>query len=125
MSYFPFDTQVCSLKFGSWSYTKSMLYLRFNDPIDQAGLMGVINIDESQYISSTAWEIMSKTGHLSDRKYDCCPEVYQDITYKLTMKRYVYYPTMTLVLPCIMTAMLIILTFILPAQSGEKVGLSK
>lgn len=102
-----------------------MLCLRFNDPIDQAGLMGIINIDESQYIRSTAWEILSKTGALSDRKYDCCPEVYQDITYKLTMKRYVYYPTMTLVLPCIMTAMLIILTFILPAQSGEKVGLSE
>ena len=41
------------------------------------------------------------------------------------MKRYVYYPTMTLVLPCTMSAMLIVLTFILPAQSGEKVGLSK
>ena len=32
---------------------------------------------------------------------------------------------MTLVVPCVMTAMLIVLTFILPPDAGEKVGLSK
>ena len=82
MSYFPFDTQVCFLKFGSWSYTKDLLTMAFDNPIDAEGKEGIISIDESQYIKSTAWEIISKSGNLSDRKYDCCPEIYQDITYR-------------------------------------------
>ena len=56
--------------------------MAFDNPIDEEGKEGIISIDESQYIKSTAWEIISKSGILSDRKYDCCPEIYQDITYR-------------------------------------------
>ena len=48
-----------------------------------------------------------------------------DLTFYVKVKRYQYYPVMTLVVPCVMTAMLIVLTFILPPDAGEKVGLSK
>ena len=86
--------------------------------------MGQILIEAAQYIKSTEWEIVGKECILNEGKYDCCPEIYQDITFTLKLKRYVYYPTLTLVLPCVMTAMLIVLTFILPPDAGEKVGLS-
>ena len=32
MLYFPFDTQTCNLKFGSWSYSKSTLNLQHTSP---------------------------------------------------------------------------------------------
>ena len=48
-----------------------------------------------------------------------------DLTFYIKVKRFQYYPVMTLVVPCVMTAMLIVLTFILPPDAGEKVGLSK
>ena len=35
MSYFPFDTQVCYLKFGSWSYWKSLLNLSHTYPTNE------------------------------------------------------------------------------------------
>ena len=35
MSYFPFDTQVCYLKFGSWSYWKSLLNLMHTYPTNE------------------------------------------------------------------------------------------
>ena len=47
------------------------------------------------------------------------------MSFYLKMKRFQYYPVLTLVLPCVMTAMLIVLTFVLPPDAGEKVGLSK
>lgn len=127
MTYFPFDTQVCALKFGSWSYTKDLLNLRVSYPTNLIlgkGQTGVILIDDAQYIKSTEWEIAGRNCVLNEAKYDCCAEIYQDITYRIKLKRYVYYPTLTLVLPCVMTAMLIVLTFILPPDAGEKVGLN-
>ena len=48
-----------------------------------------------------------------------------DLTFYIKLKRFQYYPVMTLVVPCVLTAMLIVLTFILPPDAGEKVGLSK
>jgi hypothetical protein len=32
MQFFPFDTQTCALKFGSWSYTKDLLNLLITGP---------------------------------------------------------------------------------------------
>ena len=39
--------------------------------------MGEIQIDPSQYIKSTEWEIVGKDCVLNEAKYDCCPEIYQ------------------------------------------------
>jgi len=127
MLYFPFDTQTCNLKFGSWSYSKSTLNLQHTSPNNDLkgnGQTGEINIDDSAYIKSTEWQIASKTGTVHEVSYDCCPQVYQDITFSIKVKRYQYYPVFTLVVPCVMTAMLITLTFILPPDAGEKVGLN-
>ena len=103
MSYFPFDTQVCYLKFGSWSYWKSLLNLMHTYPtneligdvsiwtFDQSersgrkpvlkslfqGQTGEIVVDEKAYIKSTEWEIISKEGKIHEIKYDCCPATYQ------------------------------------------------
>ena len=35
MLYFPFDTQVCNLKFGSWSYWKSLLNIQHTYPTNE------------------------------------------------------------------------------------------
>ena len=49
MSYFPFDTQVCYLKFGSWSYWKSLLNLMHTYPSNE--LKG----DVSTLLNATWW----------------------------------------------------------------------
>ncbi|CBY34912.1 unnamed protein product [Oikopleura dioica] len=137
MEYFPYDTQVCELKFGSWSYRKHLLRLSMETRENKHGELMAIHIDQNQFINSTAWEILKTEGFLSDTSYDCCEGIYQDITYKIYLKRFTYFPSMTLgkkvlskpkihlkVLPCVLCALLILCTFFLPAQSGEKIVLS-
>ena len=49
MSYFPFDTQVCYLKFGSWSYWKSLLNLMHTYPTNELiGDVSIWNFDQSE-----------------------------------------------------------------------------
>ena len=69
--------------------------------------------------------LISATAQINEVQYECCPEKYQDMTFTFVQKRYSYTPVHVLLLPCIITAMLILLTFFLPPDSGEKVGLSK
>ena len=76
-------------------------------------------------VESKEWEILSKIGTINEYKYDCCPDPFQEMEFELILKRRSFYPVMTLVIPCIITAILICLTFFLPPDAGEKVGLSK
>ena len=52
-------------------------------------------------------------------------ETNQEINFNLVLKRRAFYPVMTLVIPCVITAVLLCLTFLMPSDAGEKVGLSK
>ena len=100
-------------------------------------------------IESKEFELLSKEGVLTVVKYDCCPDAFQgrspdrlffsghcatkwpfweikkEINFKMVLKRRAYYPVMTLVIPCVITAVLLCLTFLMPPDAGEKVGLSE
>ena len=77
------------------------------------------------YSASTEWELVSSKAVLNELSYECCPDIFQDATFEFVQKRYSYQPVLVLLVPCIITAMLILLTFFLPPDAGEKVGLSK
>ena len=168
MLYFPFDTQICHLKFGSWSYWKSLLnlqhtyptnelkgnvrYTLYSHPFDQllpprvkrATLSLTIRPTSSQLSGrsprklapftrsrtiaapkSTKETVLAADFYYFMSTRAACQTDKTDITFSIKVKRYQYYPVFTLVVPCVMTAMLITLTFILPPDAGEKVGLSK
>ena len=69
--------------------------------------------------------MISAEAKINEVKYECCPEKYQDMTFTFVQKRYSYTPVLTLLVPCLLIAMLIELTFFLPPDAGEKIGLSK
>ena len=65
MVYFPFDTQNCDLRFGSWSYSKEKLSLSHRNPTNELvgnGQTGNIIVDPAFHYNSTEWEIVSTEG---------------------------------------------------------------
>jgi len=57
------------------------------------------------------------------KTYDCCPEPYIDITFSIHIRRRTLYYGFNLIIPCALISMLTLLTFILPPDEGEKIGL--
>ena len=72
---FPFDTQHCFFKFGSWTYDKSLLDLH---------TPGV----EDGYPPNLEWNIINATGVRNEKEYGCCPGVfYPDVTFHFHVQR--------------------------------------
>ena len=59
----------------------------------------------------------------SNITYDCCPEPYIDITFRVFLRRRTLYYGFNLIIPCALISSLALLTFLLPPDAGEKVSL--
>ncbi|XP_054579976.1 neuronal acetylcholine receptor subunit alpha-4 isoform X1 [Eptesicus fuscus] len=110
---FPFDQQNCTMKFGSWTYDKAKVDLvSMHSHVDRLG-----------FWESGEWVIMDAVGTYNTRKYECCAEVYPDITYAFVIRRLPLFYTVNLLIPCLLLSCLTVLVFYLPSQCGEKVTL--
>ena len=126
MEFYPFDTQFCEYRFGSWSLTKDKLTFRHVTPYENNSTRGDLVIDNTFHYPSTQWNITSGNGTLREMEYPCCEGViYQDFVFLLELKRYRGTPIITVLVPCGLTALLVVLTFFVPPGAGEKIGLSK
>ncbi|XP_040825124.1 neuronal acetylcholine receptor subunit alpha-3 isoform X2 [Ochotona curzoniae] len=113
VTYFPFDYQNCTMKFGSWSYDKAK--------IDLVQIGSSMNLRD--YWESGEWAIIKAPGYKHDIKYNCCEEIYTDITYSLYIRRLPLFYTINLIIPCLLISFLTVLVFYLPSDCGEKVTL--
>ncbi|XP_069786755.1 neuronal acetylcholine receptor subunit alpha-2-like [Narcine bancroftii] len=113
VTFFPFDQQNCKMKFGSWSHDKSKIDLRSMER----------NVDLKDYWESGEWAIVNAVGVYNSKKYDCCYEVYVDITYSFIIRRLPLFYTINLIVPCLLISCLTVLVFYLPPGSGEKITL--
>ncbi|KAJ8382641.1 hypothetical protein SKAU_G00034190, partial [Synaphobranchus kaupii] len=113
ITYFPFDYQNCSMKFGSWTYDKAK--------IDLVLIGSRVNLKD--FWESGEWEIIDALGYKHDIKYNCCEEIYPDITYSFYIRRLPLFYTINLIIPCLLISFLTVLVFYLPSDCGEKVTL--
>uniref|UniRef100_A0A183ECQ9 Neur_chan_LBD domain-containing protein n=1 Tax=Gongylonema pulchrum TaxID=637853 RepID=A0A183ECQ9_9BILA len=109
--WFPFDEQICFLKFGSWSFSGREIDLQPGD------------LDMSDFIENGEWIIIKTWDERNEKFYDCCPEPYPDVRFFIHLKRRTLYYAFNLIMPCMMTLVLIILGFTLSPDTCEKVGL--
>uniref|UniRef100_A0A2K5Q432 Cholinergic receptor nicotinic alpha 3 subunit n=1 Tax=Cebus imitator TaxID=2715852 RepID=A0A2K5Q432_CEBIM len=112
MIYFPFDYQNCTVKFGSWSCDKAK--------IDLVLISSSMNLKD--YWESGEWAIIKAPGYKHDVKYNCCKEIYPDITYSLNIRRLPLFYTIDLTIPCLLIFLTVPL-FYLPSNCSEKVTL--
>ena len=114
MSYFPWDQQVCPLKFGSWGF--------------DGGLLDIVNKstsgDLSFFSSNGEWDVLSMPVRRHEIYYVCCPNPYVDVTFYVVLQRKPLFYLFNLVLPSILITVVSILAFLLPNDSGEKMSLS-
>ena len=115
IAYFPFDYQICYLKFGSWTHTKRSLNLSMTRPG---------TADLTMYLLNGEWELLGVPGSRHEVNYSCCQEPFVDITYKILLKRRVLFYLNNLVMPNLILAGLVIFSFYVPPESGERISLN-
>lgn len=113
VTFFPFDQQNCKMKFGSWTYDRAKIDL----------ISTTSNVDQMDYWESGEWVIVNAVGKYNSKKYECCTEIYPDITYSFIIRRLPLFYTINLIIPCLLISCLTVLVFYLPSDCGEKITL--
>ncbi|XP_052816938.1 neuronal acetylcholine receptor subunit beta-3-like isoform X2 [Mya arenaria] len=117
IQYFPFDRQICKMKFGSWTYDGSKINLELLHDNKEG-------FDLTEYIESNEWTIVSSAAIRNVIKYLCCPgEPFVDITFQLEIRRQPAFYNYILILPCILLSSLTLVLFWLPPESPAKMQL--
>ena len=111
---FPFDLQHCTFKFISWTHDQSEMDIKQHKA----------PVVTSNYINSSEWNLMHVHREIRLKKYNCCPNPYVDISYTFALKRKPLYYVYNVVVPCVIQMMIILFTFFLPPDSGERIGVA-
>ncbi|KAL2098207.1 hypothetical protein ACEWY4_007414 [Coilia grayii] len=112
VTFFPFDRQNCSMKFGSWTYDGNMVDLVLVDHY----------VDRKDFFDNGEWEILNATGTKGSRRDGLYS--YPFVTYSFILKRLPLFYTLFLIIPCLGLSFLTVLVFYLPSDEGEKLSLS-
>ena len=114
VKYFPFDIQKCHLKFGSWNYDAQTLNIT---PMNYT-------FPSKDFQKNGEWKVTMVNIKRKEEMYQCCTEPYVDVTVTIKMARQSMDYFIKLILPCCLISSMIFLGFVLPPESGERIGLS-
>lgn len=109
---FPFDRQACTLIFTPWTHDQSEVDLK----ADKSPIV------TSNYINSSEWDLADVTSEIKSSKYMCCPNPFVDVRYTINLRRKPMYYVYSVVVPCIIQMVIVLFTFFLPPDSGERIG---
>ncbi|XP_063822904.1 neuronal acetylcholine receptor subunit alpha-10-like [Ostrinia nubilalis] len=110
---FPFDVQLCTMKWASWTYDGFQLDLK--KQFDEG--------DTTNYQTNGEFDLVSFEAIRHNQYYSCCVEPYPDITYVIKLRRRPMFYVFNLILPCLLINGIALLVFYVPSESGEKVTL--
>ncbi|XP_020629895.1 neuronal acetylcholine receptor subunit alpha-10-like isoform X1 [Orbicella faveolata] len=123
VKYFPFDDQTCKMVFASWSYDVSVIDLRERRGHTDGKAVAKKERGSDVFQENEEWTVEWIDIERNEKENDCCDLPVADLTITMLLRRRTYYYVMSLILPCTLIACTIFLEFILPAESGERVGL--
>ncbi|CAP39790.1 Protein CBR-DES-2 [Caenorhabditis briggsae] len=117
LRFFPFDVQVCTMTFSSWTYDqKGIDYFPYSD-----------KIGTSNYLENEGWYILQTKIKRREVKYACCPNNYTLLQLTLYLRRKPLFYLVNLIIPTsIITLIAIVGFFTTSSASGmreEKVSL--
>ncbi|PIC44736.1 hypothetical protein B9Z55_004999 [Caenorhabditis nigoni] len=111
LRFFPFDVQSCRLLFGSWTFDNTKIdYFAFNE--SQA--IGTTNCIENE-----GWNVLSTSVIRHENKYDCCPNNYTLLEFRLTIQRKPLYYIINLIIPTSIITFISIIGFFSTSSINE------
>eukprot|EP00794_Sanderia_malayensis_P008940 gene8940-9894_t len=111
---FPFDTQLCTLKFGPWNSDASKVDVTADrNPMTT-----------SNYLESSEWTLVEATKKRSSNKYSCCVYPYTDVTVTVKLRRKSLFYLFNFVVPYAVLLFCVLVGYFLPPHSGERIALS-
>ncbi|CAG0912407.1 unnamed protein product [Notodromas monacha] len=114
VSYFPFDEQICTLKFSPWTMDKSAV--RMNASLPENGL--------KRYVAVGKFKMISLEPKKSTTEDPCCIGTnFDDVTYYMKFQRRPTYYIINYIFPSVLINMIGIMIFYVPCGSGEKISL--
>jgi len=113
ITYFPFDAQNCSVIVGAWAYYTQ----RMN--ITHTGNKMALH----EYSINGEWEITDTEVTWGETSIPGTGDIsYSYVSSKLSMKRRLPYYFVNVMLPCFMLSTLVLVTFAIPPEAGEKIS---
>ncbi|XP_041368006.1 5-hydroxytryptamine receptor 3A-like [Gigantopelta aegis] len=110
---YPFDDQECLVELSTWGYAMNEVNLIVpNDP----------QLDTRLYVQSGEWIYVSFSVILNNITDDM--NTYRTVQFKLKFERRWLFYSQYLLLPIMMNSVLMISVFLVPLDSGEKLGFS-
>ena len=110
VTFFPYDIQTCEVELASWGFPSTAVNLSF--------LKTHVNLNN--YRTNGEWDLLSTDQHHGEIIEDDL--TYSELLFSLHVQRLPGYYLMSVIFPVIVTAVLTSVTFMLPVESGEKVG---
>lgn len=109
--YFPFDTQSCPFRYGSWSHEQERITI---SPDSQ--------IKSDPHVSPNGWLILGYSAKV--RKFNYSTNIYGYAEFTITFQRLACLAAVNLILPPVIIGTLVLHAFVLPAAAGERLALA-
>ncbi|KAL6734642.1 hypothetical protein Aduo_005160 [Ancylostoma duodenale] len=117
MTWFPFDEQMCFLKYGSWTYTGSKLDLH----IDDSGLNERHKMDLTYYVQNGEFDLLATPAERIESTFK--DERYVEVFFRMHLKRKTLYYGLNWIVPSVLISISNVLGFTMPSECGEKITL--
>ncbi|XP_065070755.1 neuronal acetylcholine receptor subunit alpha-7-like [Rhopilema esculentum] len=111
---YPFDSQQCDIRLGSWVYDTRQLKLFLKEP----------SVNTKHYVPNGEWELKSATMKLNE--YNGSKISWDSAVISFHLRRLALYHSMYYLIPCAMIGLMTIIVFVLPVNMNERmtVGLT-
>ncbi len=101
------------LKFGSWTYDETQVNATNKSERGQL----------DAYMPSNEWFLMDVLSRSESVEYECCSGRYTYVIFAIKMRRRTLYYLVNMLAPCVLIAFMSLLSFALPPDCDEKIGL--
>ena len=114
MTYYPFDTQICSIDIENWSYT--------SDAVDLYNMTADVHLQEfSSHGEYSLGHTVAEKSYFTEDLYP--GKLFPRVKFIMHLRRKPEYYTFNIILPCIFCMIIALMAFWLPPESGEKISI--